>query len=509
MIEELVGLDFTTFCAMMPGAGVNVASMTDAQVKGLLEKLLRTETLGRASEEARRRHREASNSVTVKSTERKDLELAIEEVETRIIDLEDKELEFSSKRDQKLQELNEQLETIERKKFYQQSIIDSLDEYLLKKINKQTDIEEVNINISNIKIRLNNTTKHHDAELLYLEKKVTVEQAALKTSSSNLMKIRALTGVCPSCSQSVDAPHKATLEEAVLEEQVGLEGQISIIKDSITTTKKLKLEEEKYYLSLINESSVLLETLEKDLEYIELFLNKEDRSRIELLNLAERQKLLNNNKIELESNINPYSSLLNSERQVLLSKVHVQEKLNKEIDEYKSNVDILSFWVDSFSPSGIRSFMLEHITPILNQYAKQYADLITDGEMSITFHTKDVLKSGKAKEKFNIQVSQKHGGSSYASNSAGERARANLVIALALGELAALRADKTISFRFLDEPFESIDESGIEAIVALLNQQREKYNTVYVITHQDYLTQLFQNKLTIVKKDGYSVIEEN
>jgi len=79
---------------------------------------------------------------------------------------------------------------------------------------------------------------------------------------------------------------------------------------------------------------------------------------------------------------------------------------------------------------------------------------------------------------------------------------------MALGELASLRAEKTIPFRFLDEPFESIDESGTEAIVTLLNQQKEKYNTVYVITHQDHFKQLFPKRLTMVKQNGISSLEK-
>ena len=152
--------------------------------------------------------------------------------------------------------------------------------------------------------------------------------------------------------------------------------------------------------------------------------------------------------------------------------------------------------------------MLEHVTPLLNHSAKKYADILTDGEMSVTFHTQQRQKSGKIVEKFNIVVEQLHGGESYAASSAGEKSRANLVVAFALGDLAALRAAKSVSFRFLDEPFESVDESGTDAIIALLNDQKDRFETVFVITHQDNFKQLFSNRMTVVKKHGMTSLEE-
>jgi DNA repair exonuclease SbcCD ATPase subunit len=70
-----------------------------------------------------------------------------------------------------------------------------------------------------------------------------------------------------------------------------------------------------------------------------------------------------------------------------------------------------------------------------------------------------------------------------------------------------MRASKRISFRFLDEPFESVDESGTDAIMALLNDQKDRFDSVFVITHQDHFKQLFPKKLTVVKQDGMSYLE--
>jgi DNA repair exonuclease SbcCD ATPase subunit len=150
--------------------------------------------------------------------------------------------------------------------------------------------------------------------------------------------------------------------------------------------------------------------------------------------------------------------------------------------------------------------MLDYITPILNDRAKYYAELLTNGELMVSFSTKSTLKSGQEKDKFAIACQQAHGADSYKGSSAGERARADLVIAMALGDLAQFRTAKQLPWRFLDEPFESIDRSGTEAIVRLLNDQKTRYRTVFVVTHKPDFKELFSQQITIIKENGISTL---
>jgi DNA repair exonuclease SbcCD ATPase subunit len=507
MIQELLGLDFTTFCAMMPGAGITVATMTDAEVKSLLEKLLRTEVLSKASEEARMRHKICSEELMVYNTELKDLNTSIEEAKVRIEDLEEKQNDYSIKRSNRLESLDFQIGELEDQIRTHQSTITLLAAWKFEKDQKIKEIADTKSKAISIKADLSKSITHYQSKLQDLGKRLAVEKAAVDKVVEATNNIDSLGDECPACAQEID-DHCKLLIRKYLEDQESFHNEeIFVLNNSIIKTEKKKEEDEEEFISLLKGNALLLKTFEERLKELEAKGREVEEAKISITNLLAQITILTETKEEFETNSNPYSSLLNTERYTLEKKELSKSKLEYKIAVDTRQLEILSFWVDSFSPSGIRSFMLEHITPILNQYAKKYADLVTSGEMDITFHTKDILKSGKTKERFNIQVSQKHGGDSYSSSSAGERARANLVIALALGELAAMRADKTIPFRFLDEPFEAIDESGVEAIVALLTQQKERYNTVYVITHQDYLTQVFQNKLTIVKKDGYSTLE--
>ena len=508
MIEEIVGLDFTTFCAMMPGAGINVATMTDAEVKTLLEKLLRTEALGKASEEARRRSRAASGDLTVQSSRMSDMLISISEAKTRLVDLETKEEDYANTRQEKLEELEAALASLETTRGRHSLVALQEDARRLCKSELSVLVEGSNANQGRLLLDIKKIEKHYAEKLTKLNEDKVELGVRFEGIALAMNTLDGFAGQCPACHQVVSEDHALELRTALKEKERLLQIKVETIEGSVKATRKRRETELQETLDLLGETNIVLADLGKQEAQASLDLGKSMEAVAEVGHLDQRIAELTSRKVELESDDNPYLSLVESEEVILINKQQDCDKLETKIVDLRRTSEILSFWVDSFSPQGIRSFMLEHVTPLLNQFAKKYADLLTSGEMEITFHTKDTLKSGKSKERFNIQVSQKHGGGSYASNSSGERARANLIIALALGELAALRADKQIPFRFMDEPFESIDEAGIESIVTLLNQQKELYNSVYVITHQDHFKQLFPNKKTIVKKGGFSSLEE-
>lgn len=508
MITDILGLDFTTFCAMMPGAGINVASMTDAEVKGLLEKLLRTQALSKASDEARKRLRALSDEQLTKNTMLKDAENALVGINERVEDLSEKENTFSYNREEKLSALRTKLEELTgRRATMMESlqrelqIEEDLAKYIQGELEAKKAVEKAQDLSMQADVQFRDKMSAIDRELVICDTKI-------RNLEDQEKEILGLEGSCPTCKQGVTEKHTRTIVRAI---QANI-SNLSTSRDGITFSKsQLKKEWDKSKENRKDILTQLNEKLDKAGELVTLARMKKHEMRDISLKLEVVEEGITNTEnsiAELESDANPFEQLLSSAEVELSTKQSEKEELLKALSQLSEDISIMKFWVDSFSPQGLRSFLLENVTPILNSYAKTYSDLITDGEMEVTFSTKDELKSGKTKEKFNIKVSQKHGGSSYASNSSGERARANLIIALALGELAAMRADKVIPFRFLDEPFESIDETGTEAIVNLLNQMRDKYNTVYVITHQDYLKQLFSNKFTVVKQNGFSTLEK-
>jgi DNA repair exonuclease SbcCD ATPase subunit len=244
------------------------------------------------------------------------------------------------------------------------------------------------------------------------------------------------------------------------------------IKDRLTDAESVSESLRKQWTDLSTNNAATLKVLRADVNRYKDLIT-EDKTKI-----ASKKALENNKSIlesqqrkisdevwELQKQENPFQSLIDSLIKTNTSIVVEYSKAAAELKTLEKQKEQYEFWVDAFSAKGIRSYVLKQITPILNDRAKYYSDLLTSGEMEITFYTERELANGNTKEEFNIEVKQKHGGETYTASSNGEKSRADLVIAFTLGDLAALRSNKMIHFRFLDEPFEHIDATGIDSVI--------------------------------------------
>lgn len=162
----------------------------------------------------------------------------------------------------------------------------------------------------------------------------------------------------------------------------------------------------------------------------------------------------------------------------------------------------LYFWKTGFSNSGLKSRILQSITPFMNKQADIFIRDLTDGELQITFNTQTQLKSGQMREQFSVEVTNKNGARTYDGSSGGEKARADLAITLTLSDLVASRSKKSYPQRWFDEPFEALDEAGIEAVMELLAKMVTNCGTIFVITHQDTMKSLFNKVITVAKRNG-------
>lgn len=508
-INKAIGLDFDTFRIMMPGAGLKAGEMTDKAIKELLEDLLQTGVVSEAMElakvEAKRLDAElrAVDLAIAKLNEVRSTEMS------RYYDYLDRDKNFDEEKDQKIL-------TIQTDVAAQMNVVSTsekvakkwaedkkkLDEYKLKLVEAVKARKELGEQVKEAMAARLASVSHQDKMIdRHSGKEIALREARNKALS--------LEAVCTVCAQCVSDDHK----EKMVSEAEAVLRQSEQRGDMLTAAKNILMQEHTERVNVISDKYNACDAVEKSLEkqIWELQKGESDyKVASERWKTAKaRIKQLSDEQWEIQQKTSPFKDLISvtweKVNQVQAEGTELVVK-RTEIAEEKESYD---FWVDAFGPSGLRSYMLEHVTPVLNARAKYYSDLVTQGNMQVIFNTKTTLDSGEVREKFNIEVLQKFGGQSYGACSAGEKARADLIIAFALGDLASLRANKIVPFRFLDEPFESMDDSGTESVVRLLNDQREKFNTVYVITHKDHFKQLFKNTLTVTKKDGCSTLEYN
>ena len=506
-ITDLVGMNFDLFCVIMPGAGKRASEMTDREVKALLERLLQTEVLGKAHDRVKAQIKELNSDLSEKRTTRSMLERAISECDVRLGDLQEKFTSYTGKKDSAIRAIQKQRLSLQQSVESQDAIIAKADaangKYSeandkLLSIDRKIEFHKTNFQFSNTAYNAGKGGRNIARGIAYGESKsLNTQLDALPDGG----------GDCPTCHQEVPEDHIEEIRTTLgtrLQEVTATLAKLDNRDAGAAAGHKRALEELQVVTSELDTQRKLVEL---DLGRFKALRHASTTAQAVRSTLLQQLTGIDVAEAALDVEKNPFEGLIGSTVQEAYDKAAEASRVYAAIVQLEHKHAILAYWLDGFSPRGVRSFMLEHVTPLLNHAAAKYADLLTAGEMSVTFHTQKKQKTGKIVESFNIQVEHVHGGESYGAASAGEKSRANLVVAFALGDLASLRANKSVSFRFLDEPFESVDESGTDAIVALLNDQKERFETVFVITHLDHFKQLFPNRLSVVKRNGMTMLE--
>jgi len=509
-IATVVGLDFFTFRAMMPGAGVALSQLADADVKALFEKLLQTDILTEAYARSRTLYRETQRTFDAQVAALVAQRTKIGDLETRLAMYSVKQAEFEQDKIKQCAAVSARINGVEGKVHAQESENVRISNLVVDEKELNTQLKALSKAVLEAQATLTKTQDRMHATNTVLCSKVAVADSACTAARDSVFEFSdfAKLSTCSVCKQEVSEEHKIGVEKtlalafSMAEEAkyaakqelstsiAALEEELSACQQalSLVTSEFLAKQEEKKSVELMHAkvaaSKELLETLNKQLE-------------------VEREAL-----VTWEASTSPFTDLVSLCIATLDDEYIALGSLEELETSLKQQLKDQEFWVRGFSPKGVRSFMLEHIVPYLNSRAFHYCGLLTAHDLSIAFDTKTTLKSSKIKDAFRIVVDMKQGTSTYEGASEGEKARINLILALVLGDLASVRSKKKLTFRFLDEPFEKMDELGTESVVSLLNAHKDEYDTTFVVTHKSHFKSLFNDVITVVKRNGVSQILE-
>jgi DNA repair exonuclease SbcCD ATPase subunit len=160
-----------------------------------------------------------------------------------------------------------------------------------------------------------------------------------------------------------------------------------------------------------------------------------------------------------------------------------------------------------FSPSGVRAFLLDEVTPFLNDQTAKYLGTLSDGNISATWTTLIKNAKGELREKFSVEIATTSGGATFKSVSGGEKRKVRIACALALQDLVARRASKPIELFIGDEIDDALDPAGLQRLAEILEEKGKERGTVLVISHND-LKDMCRNTITVKKSGGKATIEE-
>lgn len=238
--------------------------------------------------------------------------------------------------------------------------------------------------------------------------------------------------------------------------------------------------------------------------------NKVNQIKEQIRNEEQAKKNLESQVTSAKSSLDLVNQQLESYGNVTTDNAEsVIEDLQAKKQALATNLVNLEKVLGAFSDKGIKSHVLDLVTPTLNEGVNKYLGTLTGGAINVEFSTQSKKADGTLSDKFGISVTYNGDVMSYNALSSGEKRRVDVAISLALQDMVIQRYGADVNLLAYDELFESLDATGAENVVELLKSRIEKVGTIIVVSHNEDLKPLFDNSLEVIKKDGVSTLEGN
>ena len=524
-ILDLFGIDYSAYInsiSIGQGSETSFSDATDKQKKEILENVANIAIYARAQEVAKQKVTDTQTKLAEYKNLLANYESEKDKFETLKQSEQDKydnamsyyssAQELLNEAEGKYEDLKEQanLDTLNEQK---DKLVDELDriKYLIdNKEPKQTftlDTSEYENKISELQVILNKFS----AEKMSKENEVN----NLKVSYNSFNTAT----VCPTCGSPLDPTHALNEQEKIINQVAKIKEYIIQLEGGINMTNK-KITEAKQELQ--DKQTEFNEFVaDRDREYDSIvsvnqkaYFNKQQevnniKSRIDKVNndIQNAYNTMEHYRWDLEKREQPNPPYDYKEE---LDKLEKDNKENMEkVDKLTDDMLEYEQVVKMYSNSGVRSIVLDNITPYLNEQANKYLAILAGSTIQINLTTQKENKDGSISDKFEVEVYNASGGSDYKSASAGERKRIDLAISFALQDLVIKQNNTSVNLLMLDEVFENLDEVANENVITLLEEKAKEVESIFVITHNEQLKGLFSNKVTVVKEqDGISKLED-
>lgn len=467
-IEKLIGMSVATFrhaCVFGQGRAYRFSRLTDSEKKAVLDEMLGSEVYAVAAQKA-------SDQLT--ETERA-LEKAQASLETALDSLQDAR--------KRLGRLKAKAKDAERQT---QAKRDALK---LKLGHAKVLLGAIEAPKTRDNALVIAETNEREAETVWRKamRLADASRVELKRLEEKRAKVRSTTGTdCITCGQLIGEEHIDT-QIAAIDEQIEKQGATDHIANEALIDAKKKYDERKAHTKQIakdcdqaREQQRARKTLEAEVDDL--------RERLAELREGDR-----------------YGELIADERKHILKLRKKTERFRAFVKQHKRDAEHLRFWQHGFGTKGLRSLMLDSTLPYLNAKLDHYTNALTAGNIAVEFKAQKQLKGGGTREEFHIEVRNKHGSTKYNMNSVGERAKIDIIVGLALQDMAASRSRVPVNVAFFDEVFDGLDDRGIDRAVQVLSElQRE---SAFIISHKSELKTFFSKSIVVVKQNGESRLE--
>ena len=505
-INKLFNLDweiFTNTIVFGQGSIKRFSEYTDTERKALLDKLLKLGGITDLQQKTKVKIKDIKTDIKLLDNTLSTLVVGITETQERLSELKVSQGTFASTQETKSATIKQEINRL----IVRKTSIDIID---LKK--QKTLLDKIDVMLASLTTDKNNLVVAEasikEKELILAGKKQLLK-ASYSTKAGILNKINSIEndnrGDCDSCGQAITDNSKDTFIVKYKQELLGITNEINSISSEIEILSA-EIDGER------TDFSSKLVTINGKLEKYATF-HREVSERIatsgvnltlknELLEQIEAKYLLLK---DVAEETNPYADLVAKEQQKNIKYKNDKFLSDEKLSGLQTNLASHTFWEEAFSNTGIKSLLLDNIVPYLSERTNYYLQHLTNGEIKVVFATEKELSSGKeTKDKLDIQLFKNNKEYSFGKTSGGERKRIDFAISLALQSL--LTTTMNINVSVFDEVFDSLDETGVSTIISLLNDEIANKDSIFVISHNASLKDLFKNVLTVKKKKGVSTL---
>jgi DNA repair exonuclease SbcCD ATPase subunit len=353
--------------------------------------------------------------------------------------------------------IDEKIESFEANIKLSQSEKDEFEKQLKKLLEEKTNKQKIIQSLKDVPLMLAKTET--------LENTLKEEIESLKTSA-----------ICKCCGQELPVEQKQKHIQDKEAKLLECQKAIKIAQDKNQKLSDAQAEYDKY--------KEIIEITSDDIKGIYYRIGNGEEN-VKRLQKEKKDKEASSNISSLEEGLHKSES----EKQELTNTL--QTLINEQI-HYDVVYDILK-------DGGLKSRIIKHYVPIINGLVNKflgklnlYVDFTIDEEF------KETIKS-RYRDAF-----------SYSSFSEGEKQRIDLAILLTWREVAKMKNSLNCNLLIFDEILDSsLDVSGTESFLKLLNKMKNKCS-IFIISHKaDALVDKFDSSMQFEKKNNFSKIKTN
>jgi exonuclease SbcC len=293
--------------------------------------------------------------------------------------------------------------------------------------------------------------------------------------------------------------------------------EAATIKNNWTTIKQLVDNLETERNDKVNQKNSVLQAVTLQEEKVKTYNKKteqllSEKSKIIQMPKPDAEKKLSGfvNKIEILTTESlkydpdqiwstPYDNYLIEAQDKSTNLKEEYEKIIQYTKEIREEMKYYDYWSVAFGEQGIRKYIIDEVVPALNENLKYWLNILINGNLRIKFDNQFEDYIDKIPEESQL---------SYFAISGGQKRRINLALSQAFAHVMSLNTGRYLDLVFLDEVTSNIDKSGAEAIYRMITELSAD-RKVFVTTHDQNLLEYLKScdRLNLVLKNGEAKLE--